>query len=418
MRWSNYLIPTLKEAPEGTEAISHNLLLRAGLVRMLTSGVYIYLPLGLRVLNNIKEIIRQELDKVGCQELLLPGLIPLELWKKTGRDEDLAQTLIRFEDRRGRQLTLGPTHEEVITELVRTHVHSYRDLPITLYQIQTKFRDEMRPRFGLIRGCEFVMKDAYSFDRDEKGLQKSYQVMFEVYKKIFNRMRLDFLITEADSGVMGGDISHEFMIPAASGEDIVLTCNKCGFSQTGSQEDEDIKCKKCKGKLEKKQAIEVGHIFQLGTKYSKLQGANYLDKNGKQQTIIMGCYGIGVSRLISAVIEQNYDEQGIKWPFEVAPFKVIIVPVKAEPKLEKLAQSYYQELKENGIEVLLDDRDISTGVKFKDSELIGIPVSVIIGEKNLKDGKIEIKIRSEKEAIKVDKDKVVVHVLKIIKEGK
>ena len=291
MRWSQYLIPTMKEAPLGTEALSHQLLLRAGLVNMLTSGVYSYLPLGLRVLNRIQNIVREEMNAAGGQELFLPCLQPIELWKKTGRDKTLADVMIRFEDNRGKAMCLGPTHEEVITDLVKGCVQSYRDLPIVLYQIQTKFRDEMRPRFGVVRACEFIMKDAYSFDRDKKGLEKNYQLMYDAYNNVFKRCGLKTIIVEADSGAMGGDVSHEYLVATPIGEDAILVCPGCGYtSGVKGDLDEGAGCPKCrKSKFEKKVAMEIGHIFQLGTKYSEALGANFLDENGKQQTIIMGC---------------------------------------------------------------------------------------------------------------------------------
>ncbi|HOX54248.1 MAG TPA: proline--tRNA ligase [Candidatus Omnitrophota bacterium] len=417
MFWSKAFIPTLKEAPQDAEAISHKLLFRAGMIRMLTSGVYIYLPLGLMVLDRIESIIREEMNAAGAQELLLSCIQPLELWKKTGRDEQLADIMIRFEDRRGRNLCLGPTHEEVITELVKNHVNSYRQLPVVLYQIQTKFRDEIRPRFGLIRACEFVMKDAYSFDRDQKGLEKNYEAMFTAYKNIFMRCGIKFLITEADSGVMGGSVSHEFMVPAQSGEDIVLFCKKCNFVKTLT-EDKQENCPRCNTALEKKQTIEVGHVFQLGTKYSKALGANFLDEKGQQQTIIMGCYGIGVSRLISAIIEQNNDEDGIIWPREISPFDVLVLPVQSSNKeVMDLAKKYYSELVKKGAKVLLDDREGTAGVKFKDADLIGIPLRINIGEKNLQNGKVEISLRREKKINLVDKNKVVSEIMNLLKKG-
>jgi prolyl-tRNA synthetase len=326
MLWSRSFIPTLKETPQEAESISHRLLLRAGLARMLMAGVYSYLPLGLRVLENIQRIIRQEMNACGASELLLPALQPLELWQKTGRDKDLGQVMFGFRDRRGRNICLGPTHEEAITELVKSQVSSYRQLPLLLYQIQTKFRDEIRPRFGLIRACEFIMKDAYSFDQDEAGLDRNYQAMFEAYKKIFLRLGLKILITEADSGVMGGKVSHEFMVPSRDGEDVVLSCLQCGSARSFNEEvGQD--CPKCKARMDKLNCIEVGHIFKLGTKYSQAMQANFSDEKGQLKPIIMGCYGIGVSRLVSAVIEQNNDEEGIIWPSEVAPFEVVILPL-------------------------------------------------------------------------------------------
>jgi len=410
MRWSNYFIPTIKEIPLGTEAVSHQLLLRAGLVHMLTSGVYSYLPLGLRVLNRIQNIIREEMDATGAQELFLPCLQPIELWKKTGRDTTLAEVMIRFEDKRGKAMCLGPTHEEVITDLVKGFVQSYRQLPLVFYQIQTKFRDEIRPRFGIVRACEFIMKDAYSFDRDKEGLNRNYQLMYEAYKKIFKRCGLDVVIIEADSGAMGGDVSHEFMVPAPIGEDAVLVCpSSCGYKGgVLNNQTEGSTCPKCqKTKLEKQVAIEIGHIFQLGTKYSEALEAKFLDEFGKKQTIIMGCYGIGVSRLIATIVEQHNDASGIIWPREVAPFDVAILPVQAaEPELIQLADTYHQDLQQNGLEVLIDDREESAGVKFKDADLIGIPYRVIIGKRLKTEGKVEIKIRATGEIIAVEKNQV------------
>jgi prolyl-tRNA synthetase len=402
MYWSKTFIPTLKENPQEAESESHRLLLRAGLVRMLIAGAYSYLPLGKKVLANIENIVRQEMNAAGANELLLPALQPIELWKRSGRDKDIAEVMIRFTDRRGRDIGLGPTHEEVITELVKNNVSSYRQLPIVLYQIQTKFRDEIRPRFGLVRACEFIMKDAYSFDRDEMGLDKNYQLMFEAYKRIFSRCGLDILTTEADSGVMGGKVSHEFMVPAESGEDVLSVCVSCGFARTfaGTEAGD---CPKCKGSCKKVNAIEVGHIFKLGTKYSVSLGANFLDSDGKEKPVIMGCYGIGVSRLISAIIEQNHDAQGIIWPKEVAPYKVLVLPLEVtDNKCMDVAVSLYRELIGAGVEALIDDRDERAGVKFKDADLLGIPVKVIIGQKALAQGKIELKVRSGKEPFLVE----------------
>jgi prolyl-tRNA synthetase len=399
MLWSKSFIPTLKENPQEAESTSHKLLLRAGLVRMLMAGVYSYLPLGLKVLENIQGIIRQEMDACGANELLLPALQPLELWQKTGRDKDLGQVMFGFKDRRGRSICLGPTHEEAITDLVRSQVSSYRQLPLVLYQIQTKFRDEIRPRFGLIRACEFIMKDAYSFDQDEAGLDKNYQAMFGAYKNIFLRLGLKILVTEADSGVMGGKVSHEFMVPSQDGEDIVLSCPNCSGARTFN-ETESQDCPKCKAQMEKLNCIEVGHIFKLGTKYSQAMQANFTDAKGLLKPIIMGCYGIGVSRLVSAVIEQNNDSEGIIWPPEVAPFDVIILPLDVtNAGIMDLAKGIYDQVTGAGKEALLDDRDERAGIKFKDADLLGIPVQVTIGRACLKDNTVEIKLRSNKEKI-------------------
>jgi len=414
MLWSKTFIPTLKEVPQDAESISHQLLLRAGLVRMLMAGAYMYLPLGLRVLENIEGIIRQEMASCSGAELLLPALQPLELWQRSGRDKEIGEVMIRFTDRRGRNICLGPTHEEVITELIKNHVSSYKQLPLVLYQIQTKFRDELRPRFGLIRACEFVMKDAYSFDQDEAGLDKNYQAMHAVYQRIFKRCGLNFLITEADPGVMGGKVSHEFMVPAKDGEDIVLVCPKCQAAKTWKEPEKET-CPKCGLKQDKINTIEVGHIFKLGTKYSASLGANFLDASGKLQPIIMGCYGIGVSRLIAAIIEQNHDKDGIIWPREITPYPVIILaldPTKSE--IKDSADQLYKELQQAGIEVLLDDRDERSGVKFKDADLLGIPLQVIIGKESLKEGKIELKVRSSQEKILQNKQAIAEEVKRLI----
>ncbi|MFH0855303.1 MAG: proline--tRNA ligase [Candidatus Omnitrophota bacterium] len=390
MRWSRAFILTLKEVPQDAESTSHQLLLRAGLVRMLMAGAYSYLPLGLRVLENIQNIIRQEMDSCNAAELLLPALQPLELWQRTGRDRDLGEVMFSFTDRRGRKICLGPTHEEAITDLVKNNVSSYKQLPLVLYQIQTKFRDEMRPRFGLVRACEFIMKDAYSFDRDASGLDKNYQAMYEAYLRIFKRCGLNIIATEADTGVMGGKVSHEFMAPAKDGEDLVLA---------GS---------------ERVNAIEIGHIFKLGTKYSAALGANFLDADGKLHPVVMGCYGIGVSRMISAIIEQNNDKDGIIWPLEVAPYKAIILSLDSGDKaISGLSLDVYRELKENKIDVLFDDRDERPGVKFKDADLLGIPLQVIIGKNALKDGTLELKNRRTQEKIIRPKEEI----LRIISQG-
>jgi prolyl-tRNA synthetase len=389
MYWSTYFIPTLKENPIGTEAVSHKLLLRAGLVHMLTSGVYSYLPLGLKVLRNIENIIREEMDVISARELFLPCLHPMDLWKKTGRDETLKEVMIKFKDGKGREMCLGATHEEIITNLVKDFIQSYKQLPVTLYQIQTKFRDELRTRFGIVRACEFIMKDAYSFDSSQEGLQKNYDLMYEAYKKIFTRCGLEFVIKEADSGAMGGSVSHEFLVPAQIGEDKVEV-----------QRD---------GKTIEQPALELGHIFQLGTKYSDSLKALFLDENGRHQPIIMGCYGIGVSRVIAAIIETNHDEKGIIWPKEITPFDLEIIPLlkKKTDDTFTTSEGIYKKLKENNFDILLDDRLESPGRKFNDADLIGIPIQIIIGQKNLKNNQVEIKIRKTGETSLVGIEEVV-----------
>jgi prolyl-tRNA synthetase len=405
MLWSNSFIFTSKEIPQEAETLSHQLMLRAGLVRMLMAGVYSYLPLGFKVLQKVEGVIRQEMNACGANELLLSALQPMELWARSGRDKTMAEVMFKFIDRRGRNLSLGPTHEEVITELVRSQVSSYRQLPLILYQIQTKFRDEMRPRFGLIRACEFIMKDAYSFDRDKKGLDKNYQAMFLAYNNIFKRCGLDTLTVTADSGVMGGDLSHEFMVPAESGEDVVWLCPAC-HKASSYKEEHEKKCPVCAKVLQKINTIEIGHIFKLGTKYSAVLGANFLDSDGKQYPVIMGCYGIGVSRMLPTIIEQNRDADGIIWPKEISPFEVTMLTLDgADNNIAQCSSRIYEELISGGIDVLWDNRDERAGVKFKDADLIGIPLAIIIGAKNLVNNKIEIKVRKTKESVLVDKEK-------------
>ncbi|RKY34934.1 MAG: proline--tRNA ligase [Candidatus Omnitrophota bacterium] len=546
MRWTETILPTLKNIPADAEAISHILMLRAGLIRKLTSGVYSYLPLGLRVLKNVERIVRQEMDAKGAQEVLLPAIQPVDLWVKTGRFAALGEDMISFTDRHKKLNVLGPTHEEVITSLIRNEVNSYRQLPLIVYQIQTKFRDEARPRFGIMRAREFIMKDAYSFDSVWENLDKSYKKMYDAYCSIFKRCGLDYIAVEADTGIMGGNASHEFMVIAKNGEDRIMFCQSCGYSASidkaecsklsceqvssvklknretlhtpgvstvkdvadllktsetnlvktliylkdnqpvavlirgGHQLNEaklrhilqakelvmadkavvetvtngplgfsgpvglkgvkiiadyalknavnfitganlsdahfvnvnlerdftvdiwaDIRnitardvCVKCGAKIELANAIEVGHVFKLGTKYTQALGAEFIGQNGKSQPMIMGCYGIGVSRIIAACCEQNYDQFGIIWPKEIAPFKILLMLLNpADDLSNSTAQQCYLELQQKGIEVFLDDRNVRAGIKFKDADLIGIPVQVIIGEKNLSNGLVEIKIR-------------------------
>ncbi|MBL7196475.1 MAG: proline--tRNA ligase [Candidatus Omnitrophica bacterium] len=397
MYWSKSFIYTLKESPEEAESISHKLMLRTSMIKMLVSGVYSYLPFGLKVLDNINKIIKEEMNATGAQELLLPVLQPIEFWQMTKRDEQIGEVLIRFQDRRGRRLCLGPTHEEVITDLVSKYVQSYRDLPLVLYQIQTKFRDELRPRFGLVRACEFIMKDAYSFDKDSKGLNEIYDKMYQAYENIFRRCGLDFLSVKADPGVIGGDISHEFLVPAESGEDIVYKCKICDLIQS-EYEAKTGSCPHCKKDLLKINALEVGHIFKLGTKYSDVFGLKYLDESGREKPVIMGCYGIGVSRIIPAAIEQNNDKDGIIWPKELAPYDILVLPVNITDKdIFEASKKVYGILVKKGIKVILDDRDQRAGIKFKDADLLGIPFRITIGDKFLKEKNMEIRSRKTKE---------------------
>jgi len=569
VRYSQLMLPTLKEDPAEAEVISHKLMFRAGMIRKLAAGIYSYLPLGLRVIRKVEEIVRKEMNRAGAQEVLLPCVHPAELWMETHRWEEYGKDLLRFKDRHDRDCCFGPTHEEVITDIARREIRSYRQMPLNLYQIQTKFRDEIRPRFGLMRGREFIMKDAYSFDTTEAGLEKNYQKMYEAYDRIFKRCGLTFTVVEAETGLIGGTASHEFMVMADTGEEIIVSCQSCDYSAnvqkaeakrtrlrgrgsgktlkalkkvktpdmktvgevtqflkvrpqdlvktlifetdqgvvaalirgdhevnetklrnllgceevklasdnvvlgatgatkgfagpvglsvkviadysiesmvdfvTGANEQDahyinvnlgrDVKvdqfmdlrmlkegdrCPRCGKSLNFSRGIEVGHIFKLGTKYSNALNATYLDEKGREREIVMGCYGIGIGRTAAAAIEQCHDEDGIIWPMPIAPFQVIIVPVnnKSEPLMET-AEGIYRLLSGNGVEVLLDDRDSTPGVKFKDADLIGIPLRVTLGEKNLKRGLVEIRRRKNGETIMIGKDNATETILALIDE--
>lgn len=554
MRLSSFYVPTLKESPADAEVISHKLLVRAGMIRRLTSGVYIYLPLGLKLLDKIANVIREEMNRAGFQELLLPMVQPGDLWQESGRWEQYGKELLRFKDRNNRDYCLGPTHEEVITDLARNEIHSYRQLPLRLYQIQTKFRDEMRPRFGLMRGREFLMKDAYSFDADIPGAEKSYQLMHDAYMRIFQRLGLRFRAVEADTGSIGGNFSHEFMVMANTGEDIIAVCKDCGYAANleraeinwqgekcpescppaekvatpgahtvqavtkmlnvpsrkliktmifladgkpvaalvrGDREVNEIKlkkllhannieladratvekvtnaplgfagpvgisipiyadnelqaatgyitganagdahlvnvdlnrdvkisgwadlrqitdtdkCPRCNGQIELTRGIEVGHIFMLGTKYSDALHAVFLDESGQEKPMIEGCYGIGVSRVGAAAIEQNHDERGIIFPPQISPFSCMLLNLDpTNEAVTKKADELYNSLNAAGEEVLLDDRQERPGVKFNDADLLGFPMQLTIGNKGLSKGVIEAKDRRSGEKTELPTD--------------
>ncbi len=401
MRWSKALIRTLREAPREAEIVSHKLMLRAGLVSKLAAGLYTYLPLGLRVIRKVEQIVREEMEKQGALELLMPILQPRALWEISGRWNDKELGMLKLKNREKKEFALGPTHEEIVTDLVRREVSSYKELPLNLYQIQTKFRDELRPRFGIIRAREFMMKDAYSFDADEEGARKSYQKMSEAYSNIFRRCGLKMRVVEADPGAMGGKRSEEFMAPADSGEDIIVSCSECPYvanqesAQRGKDED---KCPRCPGKLVIQKAIEVGHIFNLGKKYSQALKATFLDEAGKEKLVVMGCYGIGISRMVAAIIEQSHDEEGIIWPMEVSPYQVHILTLNIhDQKTVRMADWLYEELTGKGIEAILDDRDERAGIKFKDADLLGIPLRLTVSSKRALEGKVEIRRRQDGE---------------------
>ena len=544
MRVSKLYAPTLREVPAEAEVVSHQLMLRAGFMRKAAGGIYTYLPLAWRVLKKIERIVREEMDAKGSQELLMPIVQPAEIWQESGRWDVYGAEMFRLQDRHNRCFCLGPTHEEMVTTLIRGDVRSYRQLPLSVYQIQNKYRDERRPRFGLMRGREFIMKDAYSFDRDEAGLDKSYQDMYDAYTNIFTRCGLNFRPVEADSGAIGGSGSHEFMVIADSGEAEIVFCTSCDYAANvekaelfpleaqeeamltkeevvtpdcktiadvcaylklpvdhsvkavaynsekglilcfvrGDHEVNEIKvintcgvidlemateeqlaaagtvggymgpvgidnkkvivvvdatvmkmhnvccgankegyhfinvnpgrdftptyvadirliqegdpCPHCGGEVSKARGIEVGQVFKLFTKYSSALKATYLDENGKEQPMVMGCYGVGVSRTMAAAIEQNYDDNGIIWPIEIAPYHVLVVPVNTKDEASAAkAEEIYMQLKKVGLETVIDDRNERPGVKFKDADLIGYPVRITVGPKTLTEGKLEVKIR-------------------------
>lgn len=399
MLFSKSFIFTQREDPKVAECRSHKLLLKGNFLFMVSSGIYSYLPLGVRVLGKINAIIRKHMNAAGAQELFMSALQPIEIWQKTGRDKDLKEVMFTFEDRKQRKLCLGPTHEEEITEIVRRFVFSHKQMPFILYQIQTKFRDEPRPRFGLMRSCEFIMKDAYSFDKDQQGLEQNYEKMLATYKTIFSECGLDFIMIEAESGTMGGSVSHEFMVPADIGEDTLLYCDKCRKYFRDKE-----KCPECKAKLDEKRMIEIGHIFQLGTKYSSAQEGLFLDEKGERSPFIMGCYGIGISRVLSAIAEVSSDEKGIIWPKEVAPFDVNLIVL--DQSLMPVALEVERDLKIQELSVLIDDRDETAGVKFNDAYLIGNPYILIMGKKYLKDEKIDLEIRKTRQKYSLSKEEL------------
>ncbi len=568
MRMSKLLMPTLREVPAEAEITSHKLMLRAGLIRKLSSGIYSYLPLGLRVERKIEQIVREEMDRAGAQELLMPALLPAEAYQASGRWDVFGASMFKLKDRYDRDYCLGPTHEELFTQAVIDNVRSYKEYPMTLYQIQHKYRDEGRPRFGVIRSREFVMKDAYSFDLTEEGLDESYKAMYDAYCRIFNRLKLDFTIVDADSGAMGGSGSQEFMVKSPVGEDGIAYCDFCGYAANfekaeciptevdcvegdlamekihtpnvhtieelvdfmnakpynfvktilykaddkyiaamvrGDRDVNEVKlknlvgctddlelaephivrqltnaevgfagpvgldipvyadkevelmknfivganetdmhyknvnmgrdftphtvadirtitsgdaCPKCGKPIKTAQGIEVGHIFKLGTKYSKALGLTAQTETGEEKTVIMGCYGIGVTRCLAASVEQNNDENGIIWPVAIAPYEVSVVPVNAKNDEQvKMAEEIYEKLLANGVEALLDDRDERPGVKFKDSDLIGVPARIVVGKK-CGEGIVEYKLRGEANAVEMPVSEAIESACKFINENK
>ena len=428
MRRSKFFMPTLKETPSEAQIPSHRLMLRAGMVRQTASGIYSWLPMGYRVLRKIEQIVREEMDATGAQEILMPTIQPAELWRESGRYDDYGKEMLRITDRHDRELLYGPTHEEIVTDIFRNSVRSYRDLPKNLYQIHWKFRDEVRPRFGIMRGREFFMKDNYSFDIDAESARISYNKMFVSYLRTFARMGLTPIPMQADSGAIGGDMSHEFIVLADTGESAVY-CDADWFKTDPLSLDIDFDadlqpivdrwtelyaatdekhdpatCPVDEKQLFTGRGIEVGHIFYFGTKYSESMGATVADSEGKEIKVEMGSYGIGVSRLIGAIIEAHHDDDGIIWPESVAPFKAGIINLRAgDAGCDGVCEELYAKLNDAGVEVLYDERDERAGVKFAEMDLIGLPWQIAVGPRGVKAGTVEIKQRGgEREEVSLD----------------
>ena len=408
MLWSNYFIPTLKDtAAEDSQVISNSLMLKSGMIRKTASGIYTWLPLGLRVLNKVENIVREEMNNAGAHEVLMPMVQPKDLWDESKRWNKFGPELLRFKDRHDRDFCLGPTHEEVITDLIKNNVKSYKELPLNIYQIQTKFRDEIRPRYGVMRSREFLMKDSYSFHLSEENLEETYQKMRKAYSNIFERIGLNFKIVKADSGAIGGDKSEEFHVLAENGEDTLAVSDSSDYAVNAelllenNQDSKSLVGQKSpdgNGLLEITKGIEVGHIFQLGKLYSENMNATVLDDLGSAKNMHMGCYGIGISRIVAAAIEQNFDEKGIIWPKSISPFNLSIITIGADKdkNIEASSRKLYKDLSQKGFEVILDDRHDGFGKKIKDSELIGVPLSIVIGKNFSDNNEVEIIFRDGK----------------------
>ncbi len=409
MKLSQYFLPTLKENPIDATVVSHQLMIRAGMIRQTASGIYTWLPLGLKVLRKVEKIIKEEMDKAGALEILMPTIQPAELWIESGRFDAYGKEMLRIKDRHDRDILYGPTHEEVVTDIFRKNITTYKDLPKNLYQIHWKFRDEIRPRFGLMRGREFLMKDSYSFDIDEVSAKKTYNLMYETYFKIFRKMGLKPMAVKADTGAIGGDLSHEFHLLADTGESAIYYDKK--FDELSKLETFDItqmqsmyamademhvaeKCPIAADQLASRRGIEVGHIFNFGLKYSKAMEASVMGTNGEKIYPNMGSYGIGASRVVAAAIEANHDQNGIIWPKELAPFQVALINVRSGDELcDKVCEEIYNKFQEQNIEVIYDDTKASLGQKFSIADLIGIPTQIIVGPRSAAAGKVEVKDR-------------------------
>ena len=413
MQLSKYPLITYKETPVDAELTSHQLMLRAGLIKKLASGLFSWMPIGLKVLRKIERIVREEMDRSGAYEVSMPAIQPADLWQETGRWEAYGDLLLKMEDRQGRSFCFGPTHEEVITDIVRNELKTYRQMPVNFYQIQTKFRDEIRPRFGVMRAREFLMKDAYSFHLDQPSLDLEYENMGATYNTIFTRLELDFRKVRADSGEIGGSLSHEYHVLADSGEDEIGYCDEEDYAANVEMIEGNTAPNG--GQLSFTRGIEVGHIFQLGDKYSKSMNCTVLNDKGDSIYPLMGCYGIGISRIMASSIEQNHDESGIIWPEPLAPFQIIIVALNKNTEDTTLTKSrkIYHQLLESGYEVLLDDRNERAGVKFADADLLGIPKRLIVSERGLDNQTIELNFRDGKNKIDVPFEQLVDYLEKL-----
>lgn len=405
MRYSKLIGKSLREIPKEAEAASHKLLLKAGYIDPLVSGVYTFLPLGWRVHQKIAGIIREEMESLGAEEILMPALQKKEQWLEAGRWEGPGENdppLFKFKDRRGRELGLAPTHEPVVTDLARRFIHSWRDLPVAVFQIQTKFRNELRSAGGILRSREFAMKDLYSFHADETDLDLYYKKVIAAYERIFARCGLKVLPVAAHSGTIGGSESHEFMLPAEVGEDKAVYCEHCDFAANRERAGELKNCPNCAQAIFETAAIEVGHIFKLGTIYSEKMDAHFVDQEGNRRPLVMGCYGIGLGRTMAAAVEANHDERGIIWPKEISPFDAHLLFLEGG---QEIAESLYGAIEKSGLEVLYDDRDEAAGVKLADADLIGIPVRILVSARSIKEGGVEVARRGDGKAeiVKVEK---------------
>ena len=412
MRYSKSGITTSKNIPSDAEIISHQLMIRSGMIKKLASGLYTWMPLGLKVLKKIENIIKNEMNDIDALEILMPAIQPSELWKESGRWDKYGPELLRLTDRHDREFCFGPTHEEIITDIARQDIKSYKQLPIIYYQIQTKFRDEIRPRFGVMRAREFLMKDAYSFHENEECLNKTYKAVFQAYKNCFDKIGFEYKVVNADNGQIGGSESHEFHVIADTGEDELIFSDSSDYAINSELFSEPPKegddCPDGSGKVKIKRGIEIGHIFKLGKNYSNSMNATVSNKKNENVKMIMGCYGIGVSRIAAAAIEQSHDDKGIIWPKSITPFDITIIAIgyTKSDVIKTYSDNLYSMLKKNNIEVLLDDRDARPGNMFSDSDLIGIPNKIIIGKKFIENQTLEFKNRKKEESFIINENKI------------